>query len=79
MSSTVFPIIMTVLIAALLIFWLFFPTAWVAASLNAMGAFFQGIWAFIQKIFGKKPKAPPPAAEILPVDPPSNQDTPKDA
>lgn len=75
MTSTVFPIIMTVLIACLLAFWLFFPTKWVVASLNAMGAFFQGIVAFFKRLFGKK--AAPPAAEILPVDPPSSKNKPK--
>lgn len=77
---TVGPAIACVLIVALLAFWLFAPTKWVAAQLNAVGHALQWAVAKFVGLFHKKvaPPAPVPAkpaetvpeVSILPVDPP---------
>lgn len=51
---TIGPAIVIVLIVALLGFWLFFPTKWVSAELNAQGNGIQWLWAKIKGLFGKK-------------------------
>lgn len=51
---TLVPAIVCILIAALLVFWLFFPTKWVAKELNAQGNGIQWIWAKLKGLFGKK-------------------------
>jgi hypothetical protein len=75
-ASTIFPIIMIALIAAILVFWLVFPETWVAASLNAFGNAIEWVVSKIKALFSKK-SAPAPTAEILPVNPPSAQNTAK--
>ena len=75
-ASTVFPIIMTILIALVLVFWLFAPTNILAKALNSFGNAIEWVVSKIKSLFGKK-AAPAPTAEILPVNPPSTQNTAK--
>lgn len=46
--------IVCILIAALLLFWLFAPTKWVSSELNAQGNGIQWLWAKLKGLFGKK-------------------------
>lgn len=76
--TTLAPIVMCVLIAALLAFWLFAPAKAVGNQLNATGGFIQWVITKVKSLFAKKQAAstPAPTVSILPVDPPKTEAAP---